>query len=782
MKKSILIIFCMFLLLASFASALGAECSTDAADYYHYDDTGLNIDNDYNFDFDNGAVATDEPFTIELINVRWDSAWSGDDNPRWGVKRTDESATFASVLDYGSGWYIYDGGSRSLLRAASSETDYDETIYFYPSTNKFDIYIDGVLESANATVSWIDIGAVAVDSLRFDVASEDMEIDEIYVYAGKDCPVSAPAVTNWTLSVQDVNNDTITGYNLTIYYNGTTHNYQDDAGTVTTGIYQEDGEIVNITFNKVDWLEMEYNLINASEPFYFGGVHQSKITTGGREIITNSSILGGTSYINNNAGYLGNNHNVTAGTHNVTYEVANYYNKTVEITVSALEENNYTYWVEGIYQAVLNTSLAFANGTAITEYDLNVTGINETYNLDYSATEQYTPLYLLFGDYNVTLDSDESALNNQEVNVYSAYQAHAITVYQQNSINFSFYNEETGEPIVSEVTAELIGSSYSYNYSTSQGSFWATLIFPDAYTIRYNADGYDERLYYFTLVDDTVNWLDLYLLNETQATNVKINVFDEVSYELEGAQVRSYRYDLSSNSYILQEMCETGSDGSCYLNLQLASEFYKFNIYYNGDLKKETSGAYVPAGTSELNFFVDLTGTVAENYFKAQDVTYSLTFDQGNNMYRYMFSDANAIVSQGCLYVYDMSNGGKDLINASCVSAASGIIYVTVANTTDAVYKGDAYVYYDDTPVYLASLYADYPGGVDWGDMGLYLVVVLMIIFAIMGAWSPTLAAILTPVPLVIARAASIIQLNWGVIIATQIIGLAIAALLAKHG
>ncbi len=106
------------------------------------------------------------------------------------------------------------------------------------------------------------------------------------------------------------------------------------------------------------------------------------------------------------------------------------------------------------------------------------------------------------------------------------------------------------------------------------------IITPSRYNIRYSAPGYETRTYYFTLINRTHTNLTLYLLKNTSATTVTATVYDEFDQEIESAFIKILRYDQPSNSYRIQEIVETNTQGQATFSAVLNDEYYKFIIEY----------------------------------------------------------------------------------------------------------------------------------------------------------------------------------------------------------
>lgn len=587
---------------------------------------------------------------------------------------------------------------------------------------------------------------------------------------------SSPATcTNMTITATDVESGAVSGFYVNVTYNGTMTTWSNlTGGTITTDICTEDQEFANITWFNFSWFDDAETNYNCSTNYVADNLYQAVVNIRGTEIMTNDTITPDTTHTNGQADALA--FKLLAKNQNVTIEKATYYNFSGNITPQAMDSGTF-YYLEGMYQTILSVGANnISSGVSLMNFDVNFSAINNTYTNNTAVTSGVGTFYLLYDDYNITVDATDFTGNNSYLEIYATTYTFNASLYHENTINFTFYDEETGAIINDRnVTIELIGSTYAYNRSTESGSLVLELLYPDSYTIRYSADEYDERFYYFTLEDDSVNWLDLYLLNSSSATIVIPTVYDEGSFPLESAEIRVLKYDVATNSYILYEMCETNFEGECPAGLHLipVSEFYKFFIYYDidgdgtKDLRKETTPTYIKTGTTTIAFQITTEASPTENYYLSQGIAYQLSFLTATNYFRYFYSDTNAVAAQGCLYIYQETwNAGSTLINSSCTSGASGTILINIDDSVNATYRAKATVWFGTSEEFIDSMIYSIDTTTNvFGKYGLIIIAVIMVIFAFMGVWNPIVATILFPLPLFFGRVAGLTHLSWAAII-----------------
>jgi len=519
--------------------------------------------------------------------------------------------------------------------------------------------------------------------------------------------------------------------------------------------------------------------------FYpFGATPNFTITANniyGEAILNFTANVSGDVYQSNATGYIVTNlSKVTPSTVNITIDpaestivVTTYTDRSTSTDLAAVLNTTY-------YRLKVNATEI--NGAAISNFTVNVTDITDGSDNQSLNTTSGSITFNLTQNHNFTVWIDppgyEIKSDNVTMNTWSVNQT--FVLYTTNSISITFKNEETGATI-NNVSLELISDVFSNNYTTTNGTLYIDLLSPVLYALRYNSVGYTERFYYLNLGNRTHTNLTLYLLANTSATDVTATVYDEGNHVVEDAYIKVLRYDITTNSYIVQEIMKTNFEGEAVLHLVLNDEFYKFIIEYpQGTVKKETSPTYIFATT--LTFQILLGEDVAENFYNSEGVSYTLAFNDASNNFRYTFSDSNNIVSQGCLKVYIVNlTTGAQSYNTSCTSSSSATILVGVANTTGTTYEAKAYVYFGSTEYYLTSLTYSFDEASVFGTYGIFLCIILTIVFLFVGIWSKAVALVLLPLPTIFFSAINLIDVSVGIMIAVEIVCVIVAIWLGRR-
>ena len=615
----------------------------------------------------------------------------------------------------------------------------------------------------------------------------------------------ANSTTTYTINVKDqYDNSAIS--NFSIYLNGT--EYSTTNGTLTLEL--NDTYDVNITSGTyyIDnicpgqdsgyWPKSLTNQTFELGQTYTYYLYQAVLYLNATEKITNQ-ILNGTFYVplqsNNSVLYL------KAGSYNITFETPNYHNVTGtkivdEYKINASCYQTFSEWgipilhcvyegptiyyttIENVYTNILNITATDKNNNTISNFTITLEYIgNYTYSENQTTTDGENLIGIINGTYNITINAPGYEIKEETI-ISTGDLSHIFSLYTTNSISFTFKDEES-KNIVNDrnITIELISDAFSSNYSTSNGTLYVDILSPTEYTIRYAASGYSERFYYFNLLNRTHTDLTLYLVNATTTTSVTAIVYDQNNNLVENVYLKVLRYDLTSNSYLIQEIVKTNFEGIGILHLILNDEFYKFILEYNDEVVKETAPAYIY--TTSLTFQFVIGETVATDFFNTNDVSYTLVFNDDTNNFRYTYTDSNNIVSQGCLIVWRVTYSANTLISTTCSTGATGTILAPVSNISGADYKASAYIYFDDDKIYLMSYWKSFLEDNVTGNFGLFLIIILMVIFAFIGSWNPIIAVLMFPLPLFFGELIGIINIGMMYIIGIEMLAITIAYMIS---
>jgi hypothetical protein len=567
--------------------------------------------------------------------------------------------------------------------------------------------------------------------------------------------------------------------NVSFIINGTTYK-------------NETGIKVYVPFNTTEWVfinksgyitrNISFNFANSND--LNTTIWQSEINIFGKEVVTNNTINVWNLTIGSIV-YNATASNITLKPNFDTYtnwvgRANGYYNLSQDYTVTQQYQN----FTALFYTHLLNITINNSGGAPVNSVIVDVDGLNYTFNTTATANGYYE-FGLINGSYRISIDPPNYNIDTAIVNISAndTYLRFNFQVEATNSITFNFYDEGTTTLIdYATISLEMIGDSDTYNATTTTGTAFIDAITPDYYTIRYSAPHTTERFYYFTLVNRTTNTLNLYLVNQSLASNVTALVYDENINYLENALIKVLRYDIDTNSYILQEMRATNFEGEATLSLVLNEEFYKYIVEYpTGTTELITSPTY--ATSTSIEFQLVLAEAVGATFFNSQQIAYTLTYNNATNNFNYVWNDgANAVVS-GCMYVYKVTYLSDTLFNSTCINGTSGNILLGAPQVNGTTYKANAYVYYgqnNNDEYYLTSLFVSWLENANTGQLGLFGIIILTIVFALMGFWSPIIAVILTPIPMVLGSATGLIALSLPITISIWALAIVVGYIISK--
>lgn len=675
--------------------------------------------------------------------------------------------------------------------------DWVNIIIVYNGSN-LAMYIDGAYINSGAKTGLTQSFTDTIEFGQFGGNYWKGEIDEAcfyweYVLTASDianlqnstCSAAAPPPASsdslLAYAVTAYNGSTILAFNATIENNAT-------YGT-TTGLINQSldmSRLYNITIWAPDHLNnvtyLDHNISTTITATLWAAV----LNLTAQEYLSNDAInafnASAGTYFNKTT--TGNTiHYLEAGTFVITASTQQFYAaEPLSVTISALETQEQTL----TFYNILNLSAYdLPNQAFISNYSINLSGKNYTQN-ELKTTTNGTMIFKIINQtYNLSIIADGYADNFGtsilRSNFSSPFTHVNFNLYTTNSFNISFRDESTLALInTTTINLDLISDVFSGNYSTTTGTLYIDLLTPAEYTFRYSGTGFQPRISSYTLTPSTYNDITLWLLPGGE--NVSIFIYDQSSNFVEGAIIQIYRYSAASNSYFLVNTIATDFTGQAITNLELNSEFYKFFIYYNGDLKKQTAGAYI-TGT-ELTFEINIDEPIAQTYYSIQDVDGYVSFNELTNNFRFYFNDQAGSVSRGCLYLYKVSVATETLYNSSCVSGSSALILLNAANVSGQRYTATGYVTIGGVDYLFDSYSYTFKEISNYGSFGLLMVLFLTIIFGLLMIWSIEISLILLPIPSLIG---SLPAFNWinlptEYAVGMEVIMLVLAFIIRKRG
>ena len=433
---------------------------------------------------------------------------------------------------------------------------------------------------------------------------------------------------------------------------------------------------------------------------------------------------------------------------------------------------------------LLNITAKSIGGINISSFTINAYNAEYDLNITLNTTNGYLEIDHIRGNISINIDAESYSINENTsfaiLNVLSQNHSYQFTLYQTNTINFTFYNQSGNTVMTSNVTFDLIGSLSSYTNMTTNGNIVLSLITPDSYNMRYSAVGFSTRFYTLTVLNRSYQNLNLYLISSSLASNISVFVVDEVLNPVEGAYVKALKYDLATNTYILQEIGVTDSSGKTIMTLSKNTEYYKFIVEYpSGTVELTTTPAYIT--TDSLTLQISFDTPFGEEFFNYDSLSGTVTFNTLTNNFNYNYNDASGVGTNYCLYIYEGVNSSQRLINTSCSTSATGTILIGVDPTAGKSYYALATYFENGVEKFFGSASYQFAKTLVINNYGLFLQILITLAVAATAIASPSLALILTPISLLFGRLMEFHQLSYGIIVVLTFLGMMIAYLISQR-
>lgn len=471
--------------------------------------------------------------------------------------------------------------------------------------------------------------------------------------------------------------------NSFVVVNGGTYN-------TTTGQVQvfTNEDYLNITISSNNYFDKTYLNYNTSNNLNTS-LNQSIVRFRGFALITGTELTNINYTLSDGSiskTIVGSNVSIglKSGNYNVTTSKAGYFDRTISFSISALE--NKTINVTNIYNTIIN----FTAKTAIFNTTINNFSVTTPEYGTLNSTNGYIEMPTI-QNYNqtYTATSNNKTSSSGTINTNQTILNYTIILYEFNSVYFTFLDENTGEIInTTSITLDIINDIYSVQYNTTNGTIYATILQPLSYVSLITANGYYDRSYYFTVTNDSTQNITIYLLNNTLANNITVNIIDERGIVVEGAIIKALKLDPSDGEYKTVDISQTNFEGKTIMSLYKNTVFYKFIIEYAGSVVR-----IVPPTTiisNEITFQIVISGDPTSNYDAYKSLTGSWT-DNGAGTITLTYNNAQGTNVEICQNIYEITyQGSRSLITTLCDTGSAGVITqtITLQNATTYIATG----------------------------------------------------------------------------------------------
>ena len=269
--------------------------------------------------------------------------------------------------------------------------------------------------------------------------------------------------------------------------------------------------------------------------------------------------------------------------------------------------------------------------------------------------------------------------------------------------------------------------------------------------IQYSDEGDDYVLRSYFLINQTLDNqttnIPLYMLNKTDSSRVRFTVENENRNPVSNAIIKVSRYFPEVDNEVPVAMVKTGAEGQTETFLEVNEIYYSFNIYRDGDLRKQIPQQVIP---SDLELLFTLGSDLQDNYFDYEKQVGGSCQYNGTQVTCEYDSQTESLDTVS-LSVYEEQSIGKKLYERKNLSTSTGTMTVEGFNASETQLSYDLTAYFNnDVEIVLDT------GGI--GDQatpfrqaGLFLVLLQFLVMALAGLWKPTASITLGVFSLIIS-------------------------------
>lgn len=476
--------------------------------------------------------------------------------------------------------------------------------------------------------------------------------------------------------------------------------------------------------------------------------------------------------------------NAASGTNNIQIAVPGNFSANASCTGTFGSLNNCT--AQGIYDN--RFTIGSKNFSNVNNPNFRVAVNNSqlsSISLSNQSTTNSSIVFSLLQGYYYHFYLTSSGYADQEITLLSSSstQLYNFTLYPVNTMNITFFDENNGSIInYATVYLELISASFANNYSTTNGTLYFQSLSPATYTMRYTALNYLPRFYMLTLTNNSYNNLNLTLLKASEGTNVTITVVDDIGNPIENATVKVLKYDLTTNSYVVNQISTTNFAGVTIANVELNNEYYEFLVLYNGETVLVTTPSYVYSTSIELVVLSSAEGF--PSYPTIQNATGIITYTNATSTASFTYTDVTNTITRGCLFAYKIIGGTQSFYNSTCASASSGTVLMSLENNTQWSYFLIGNVTLDGGQLPLATriIGFDQPLPESTQKTGLFVLFLVIIVAAFISVYSIEGSVVMVGLGFLITSGIGITGIDTSVGVLIFVISIIVAGIIGWRG
>lgn len=279
---------------------------------------------------------------------------------------------------------------------------------------------------------------------------------------------------------------------------------------------------------------------------------------------------------------------------------------------------------------------------------------------------------------------------------------YAGLILDAGELNITIIDGQTLLPLTGEnITVEMVGTEYQTSGTTTTSNLTLSYFFNESRSLNLSIRAFQTNtprdysivIRNVELVQGETSLLTMYLSNTSDSNIAKyitFRVVDESASRIEGATVKIYKQNPSTNELLLITELNTNPNGEASTILFTDDVFYKFVVVYDG-LTIFSSVDVVPISVNDDT--IVLSGYFGEDYFKYADrfsvstlADYSLNFHYLSNTSGYYYASSTSDGSiESCIYVWMVNSTGYNFLSAECQNGTN--IYIVSQNISSALFK-----------------------------------------------------------------------------------------------
>lgn len=446
-------------------------------------------------------------------------------------------------------------------------------------------------------------------------------------------------------------------------------------------------------------------------------------------------------------------------------------NRSDKATVTATN----TYWrtlntvTNGLNKIISSSTSVYELGQAVGNV---TTGLFDQYNTSTEFKIEFNGKTRFFNSTNDTVGVRQVKLQECSQFTQSSTVALNFTTRPETDRDTLAFSDLTGAFTVWKHPSQ----KQAYNFTSLDQQFHEFCIFPEDENltvdntdklIQYegsrprpdNGTGFERRSYFLineTLLHTSTSTINLFMINETDATTVEYQIENEDGDLATGIVVKIERYFESEDKHLVVSMIRTGSEGTSRTFLEKNEFYYQHRLFRDMEQVDIKEDQVIPED-NQFNFQIG-GETTLDYYERKDDVSFSCT--DATTYINCSYSSDTEQLENVNLTVKRNDVVGQTLIDYTTATTTSGEVAVTGLNTTNTTYTYAFNAEFPEGTILLESGFLG-TGGDLFGNTGLSLSLFLMLGLGFAGiAIAPEAVIILSMLGVVATATIDIIALQ----------------------